>query len=79
MLKNCLILSSQLPEAMIVQATELYPGPTNKGYRIFAFNGDLVTLVNFLDIGSTVDAAVEITTVLFKFSWFKNMPVAAHF
>jgi hypothetical protein len=56
--KELFEMSSELPDAMIAKATELYPG-TSKGSRGFAFNGDLVTLVNFLDIGSTVDAAAE--------------------
>lgn len=52
--KELFEMSSQLPDAMIVKATDLYPG-TSTGARGFAFNGDLVALVNFLDIGSTVD------------------------
>ena len=51
-------MSSELPDSMVAKAVALYPGTTS-GAKGFAFNGDLVTLVNFIDIGSTVDAAVE--------------------
>lgn len=52
--KDLYEFSSVLPDSMAARAAELYPGTTT-GARGFAFNGDLVTLVNFLDIGSTVD------------------------
>ena len=52
--KELFEMSSPLPDAMIAKAIELYPG-TSSGARGFAFNGDLVALVNFLDIGSTVE------------------------
>lgn len=52
--KELFDMSSELPKSMVSKANELYPG-TKDGARGFAFNGDLVALVNFLDIGSSVD------------------------
>lgn len=54
--KDLFAFSSVLPDSMFFRAAELYPN-TSKNARGFAFNGDLATLVNFLDIGSTVDGA----------------------